>query len=136
MQSFKVKIKQKKKEGEVNGTENLIQLSSFCRKKLIIKIMDIIKKGKEGFSVPEFSNICIKLEACVPCSCIRTSQNRRKEGILIYTLVKMVRDHFYKEVSKVMGWDFRSLHLISCSSHRFTGCLGTSHLTPYASVHL
>lgn len=98
--------------------------------------MDIIKKGKEVFSVPEFSTICIKLEACVPWSCIRTSQNRRKEGILIYTLVKIMRDHFYKEASKVVGWDFKSLRLISCSSHRFTGCFWASHLTPCASVPL
>lgn len=47
--------------------------------------MDIIKESKEGFSVPELSIIFIKPEACVHCSCIRTSQIRRKEGILIYT---------------------------------------------------
>lgn len=40
----------------------------------------------------------------------------------------MVRDHFYKEVSKIMGWDFRSLHLISCSVHKFPVCIGTNCL--------
>lgn len=29
-----------------------------------------------------------------------------------------------------MGWDFRSLHLISCSVHKFPVCLGTNCLTP------
>ena len=41
----------------------------------------------------------------------------------------MVRDHFYKNVNKEMGWDLKFLHLISCSVHRFPVCLRASRLT-------
>lgn len=43
-------------------------------------------------------------------------------------LMKMVKDHFYKEVSKIMG--FSLLSFISCSAHKFPVCLGTNCLTP------
>lgn len=57
--------------------------------------------------------------------------DEKKGGNSSHTaFVKMVRAHFYKEVSKIMGWDFGSLHLISCSVHRFPVCLGTNCLTP------